>query len=201
MENYSDNELITLFREGDENAFGFLLERYKQLVSKIARSYFLVGAEYEDLIQEAMIGLYKAIKNYDTKNSASFSTFARMCIERNIQSAVKVANREKNKALNGSVSLSNQGEIKINEDEDEEISIVIPSSILSPDEKLEQSERIKQIKEQIVSLLSKFELEVLALYLKGYTYTQIALKLNMSNKRIDNALSRIKQKLAFLKKN
>ena len=201
MENYSDNELITLFREGDENAFGFLLARYKQLVSKIARSYFLVGAEYEDLIQEAMIGLYKAIKNYDTKNSASFSTFARMCIERNIQSAVKVANREKNKALNGSVSLSNQGEIKINEDEDEEISIVIPSSILSPDEKLEQSERIKQIKEQIVSLLSKFELEVLALYLKGYTYTQIALKLNMSNKRIDNALSRIKQKLAFLKKN
>ena len=201
MENYSDEELIKLYNEGNDDAFNFLLERYKQLANKIARSYFLVGAEYEDLVQEATIGLYKAIEKYDMQNNASFSTFARICIERNIQSAVKIANREKYKILNGSVSLSNQGEIKVNEDEDEEISIVIPSTILSPDEKLEQSERLKQIKEQISSLLSKFELKVFILYLQGYKYTQIASKLNMSNKKIDNAITRIKHKLEFLKKN
>lgn len=196
----SDIELIKNARAGDENALGDLLNRYKQLASKIARSYFLVGAEYEDLLQEAMIGLYKAYVSYDTNGNASFSTFARTCITRNVQSAVKMANRKKNQMLNNSISLSSQGAIvKGEEEDDDEINIVIPSNTLSPDEKLIESENLALIKQKIKQTLSNFELEVLALYLKGYTYTQIAQKLNLSNKSIDNALTRIKHKLAFLK--
>ena len=196
----SDIELIKNARAGDENALGDLLNRYKQLASKIARSYFLVGAEYEDLLQEAMIGLYKAYVGYDTNGNASFSTFARTCITRNVQSAVKKANRKKNQMLNNSISLSSQGAIvKGEEEDDDEINIVIPSNTLSPDQKLIESENLALIKQKIKQTLSNFELEVLALYLKGYTYTQIAQKLNLSNKSIDNALTRIKHKLAFLK--
>ena len=104
MENLTDNQLILLAKNGDENALDFLMKKYKKLASKLSRSYFLVGAESEDLLQEAMIGLYKAYVSYDINSKASFATFARMCIVRNIQTAVKTANRRKNQILNQSVS-------------------------------------------------------------------------------------------------
>ena len=96
----TDNELIKKARSGDNLALDALMARYKKLASKIARSYFLIGAEYDDLLQEAMIGLYKAYTNYDPSSSTSFSTFAHMCITRNVQSAIKLANRKKNSFLN-----------------------------------------------------------------------------------------------------
>ncbi len=200
MENLTDEELIDLAKNGDEMALDFLLDRYKVLASKIARSYFLVGAEYEDLLQEAMIGLYKAYISYDKNSKASFSTFARTCITRNVQTAVKTANRKKNQILNSSISLTNQGGLQKQGDEDEDITLIIPSNSLTPDEKLIESETLQSIKEKIKQCLSKFELDVLVLYLQGYSYTQIAQKLNLTNKSIDNALSRIRHKLSFLKK-
>lgn len=197
MEKLTDIQLIKMARSGDENALDFLLNKYKKLASKIARSYFLIGAEYEDLLQEAMIGLYKAYISYDTTSIASFSTFARTCITRNIQSAVKKANRKKNQILNNCISLTSQGAVDF--EDDDEPSIVIPSNVLSPDQQLIESENLLQIKQKIKDSLSKFELEVLSLYLKGYSYTQIAQKLQLTNKSIDNALNRIKTKLSFLK--
>ncbi len=200
MENLTDEELIDLAKNGNELALDFLLDKYKLLASKIARSYFLVGAEYEDLLQEAMIGLYKAYIGYDKTNKASFSTFATTCITRNVQTAVKTANRKKNQILNNSISLTNQGGVKKQNEDDDEITLIIPSNSLSPDEKLIESEKLQIIKQKIKQCLSKFELDVLVLYLQGYSYTQIAQKLNLTNKSIDNALSRIRHKLRFLKK-
>ena len=198
MENLTDNQLILLAKNGDENALDFLMKKYKKLASKLSRSYFLVGAESEDLLQEAMIGLYKAYVSYDINSKASFATFARMCIVRNIQTAVKTANRRKNQILNQSVSLSN-GINDYSEDDDEEMNLVIPSTSPTPDEVVVENENLEQIKKEIISKLSNFELKVLSLYLKGYTYTQIAQKMDLSNKSIDNALTRIKHKLNGLK--
>lgn len=200
MENLTDEQLIEQAKAGNMNALDCLMNRYKVLASKVARSYFLVGAEYEDLLQEAMIGLYKAYLNYDKNSKASFSTFARTCITRNVQTAIKTANRKKNQILNNSVSLSSQGGILTpNENEEDEITLIIPSNALGPDEKLIESEKLMQIKENIKKSLSKLELNVLALYLAGFSYVQIAHRLQMSAKSIDNALSRIKRKLSYLK--
>ncbi len=192
----TDNELIEKAKKGDEVALDSLMSRYKQLASKIARSYFLVGAEYDDLLQEAMIGLYKAYTNYEINSKTSFSTFAHMCITRNVQSAIKIANRKKNVFLNQGLSLSSQGEVKLNNDDD--ITLVIPSPSPSPDEKLIHSENLQDIKEKIISTLSSFEQKVLSLYLKGYSYKDISSLLDVTSKSIDNALSRIRKKLSFL---
>ena len=199
MEKLSDDELIIMAKKGDESSLDFLLNRYKQTAAKIARSYFLVGAEYEDLLQEAMIGLYKAYMSYKPTHGATFSTFAHHCITRNVQTAVKTANRKKNQMLNNSVSLTNQGAIVVNTETDQEVNLVIPSNALSPDQKLIESEKLSEIKEKIKKTLSNFELEVLLYYLNGDSYTEIAKKLNLSNKSIDNALSRVRHKLSFLK--
>lgn len=199
MENLSDDVLIAQAKQGDELSLDFLMQRYKQLASKIARSYFLVGAEHEDLLQEAMIGLYKAYISYDKTKHTSFSTFAYLCITRSVQDAVKSANSKKHHMLSNCVSLTNQGAIVINNEEDKEINIVIPSSALSPDEQLIEEEKIKDIKQKIKNNLSNLEQKVLSLYLNGDSYTQIAQKLNTNNKSIDNALSRIRHKLNFLK--
>ncbi len=200
MENLTDEELIEKAKKGDENALDFLLNKYKRMASKIARSYFLIGAEYEDLVQEAMIGLYKAYVSYNNKSGASFSTFARQCITRNVQTAVKMANRKKNQMLNNSISLSSQGSVVVHsEKEDEDINLVIPSNLLPPDEKLIENEKLNAIKEKIKNALSKLELEVLIAFLNGNSYSQIAQKMNMTNKSVDNALSRVRHKLSFLK--
>lgn len=202
MKNLSDDMLIEKAKSGDESSLVFLLNKYKIMASKIARSYFLVGAEYDDLLQEAMIGLYKAYVSFDNSCGASFATFAHKCITRNVQSAVKMANRKKNQMLNNSVSLTSQGAIEVSpDDSDEDINLVIPSDALSPDEKLIESEKLAEIKEKIKSALSKLELNVLMLFLKGDSYCEIATKLNMNNKSVDNALSRVRHKLNFLKEN
>lgn len=199
MEKLSDDILIEKAKQGDESSLDFLMQRYKQLASKIARSYFLIGAEHEDLLQEAMIGLYKAYINYDKAKHTSFSTFAYLCITRSVQDAVKSANSKKHQMLSNSVSLTNQGAIVVNNEEDKEINIVIPSSALSPDEQLIEEEKIYEIKQKIKNNLSNMEQKVLSLYLNGDSYTQIAQKLNLNNKSIDNALSRVRTKLSFLK--
>lgn len=151
----------------------------------------------EDIVQEGMIGLYKAIKGYDKKKNASFKTFATMCIKHQIQSAIKVANAKKNSPLSNSVSLQSFSE---NSDDDD----FLPANLIfqvSPDEKIINKERYKNLLEEIRKMLSEKEMKVLRLYLKGYTYKEIGKILKMPYKSIDNSLSRIKTKLRSLIKN
>ena len=192
----TDEELSSLAQKGDENAVNELLSRYKSLINKISRSYFLVGGDIEDIIQEGMIGLYKAIMNYSGEKNASFKTFASTCIKNQIQSAIRIASSEKNKVLSTALSIQDQN---LDEDE-EEMEIILPSSIPSPDDKILEKENVEEIFKIIKSTLSELEQNVLMLYLKGYNYNEISSKMNISKKSIDNALSRIKNKLSFLKK-
>lgn len=192
-----DETLASKANLGDEKAENEILERYKGLVVKIARSYFILGGEMEDIVQEGMIGLYKAIKGYDKKKNASFKTFATMCIKHQIQSAIKVANAKKNSPLSNSVSLQSFSENSDDED-------FLPVSLIfqiSPDEKVINKENYQNLLENIKKILSDKEFQVLKYYLKGYTYKEISNILETSEKSIDNSLSRIKAKLKKLIEN
>lgn len=189
-------ELIEKAQNGDENAIEKLLSSYKPLVNKIARSYFLTGGDIEDLVQEGMIGLYKAIKTFKKGKTASFMTYAGTCIKNQIQSAVRVASSEKNMVLSTALPIERNDSF---DDEEEEIEIVLPSPLPKPDEKVENKENFETITKQIVKSLSQLELKILISYLKGYNYSEIAQQNNISKKSVDNALSRIKTKLSFLK--
>ena len=181
---------------GNEEAIEQLFSIYKPLVNKIARSYFLTGGDVEDLVQEGMIGLFKAIKNFKGDKNASFKTFATTCIKNQIQSAVRVASSEKNMILSTALSIEQPSNF---EDDEDEIEIVLPSSLPKPDEKIENKENFKQITKKIILALSHLELKILIGYLKGYNYNEIANQNKISKKSVDNALSRIKNKLSFLK--
>ena len=192
-----DETLASKANLGDEKAENEILERYKGLVVKIARSYFILGGEMEDIVQEGMIGLFKAIKGYDKKKNASFKTFATMCIKHQIQSAIKVANAKKNSPLSNSVSLQSFSENSDDED-------FLPVSLIfqiSPDEKVINKENYQNLLENIKKMLSDKEFQVLKYYLKGYTYKEISNILETSEKSIDNSLSRIKSKLKKLIEN
>lgn len=192
-----DETLASKANLGDEKAENEIFERYKGLVVKIARSYFILGGEMEDIVQEGMIGLYKALKGYDKKKNASFKTFAIMCIKHQIQSAIKVANAKKNSPLSNSVSLQSFSENSDDED-------FLPVSLIfqiSPDEKVINKENYQNLLENIKKMLSDKEFQVLKYYLKGYTYKEISNILETSEKSIDNSLSRIKSKLKKLIEN
>lgn len=191
----TDEELALKARQGDTKALNDLFSKYKNLVNKISRSYFLLGGEFEDIIQEGMIGLYKAIQNFSDNKNASFKTFASMCIKHQILSAIKVASSQKNMVLSSALPIAEQGE-----DEDEgALEIVLPSSLPQPDQTLFEKESIAELQEKIKKTLSPLEIKVLSLYLKGFSYNEISEKANMSKKSIDNALTRIKSKLQFIK--
>ena len=187
----TDEELVALSQKGDESAENEILEKYKDTVVKISRGYFIIGGELEDIIQEGMIGLYKAIKNFSKNNNATFKTFAIMCIKHQIQTAIKKANTKKNLPLSNSVSLQSFSE-KSEEDEFLPVNLIFQ---VSPDEKIINRENYKYLVSAIKKTLSKKEFEVLKYYLRGYTYKEIADFLNLNQKSIDNSLSRIKNKL------
>lgn len=189
-------KLIEKAQNGDEEAIEKLLSSYKPLVNKIARSYFLTGGDIEDLVQEGMIGLYKAIKTFKKEKTASFLTYAGTCIKNQIQTAVRIASSEKNMILSTAVPIDSKTNF---DDEEEEIEIVLPSPLPKPDEKVENKENFAQITKKIVKALSPLELKILIFYLKGFSYSEIAQQNNISKKSVDNALSRIKNKLSFLK--
>lgn len=201
----TDIELIKSARSGDSNALNELLVKYKPLVNVIARKFFLIGAGTDDLVQEGMIGLYKACLDFKIDSPASFKTFASLCITRQIETAVKMNNRNKNLPLNTYFSINNQGKIivqqKNNDDDDgdEENGIYINSNNLSPEESMLFRERISEINCLIESVLSVFEKAVLKQYMTGRNYIEIAQNLKRDPKSIDNALNRIKIKLKFLR--
>ncbi len=192
----TDEELSIKAQNGDEDAVNHLLTNYKSLVNKIARSYFLTGGDMEDLVQEGMIGLFKAIKNFQDDKNTSFKTFATTCIKNQIQTAVRVASSEKNMVLSTALPIEQQDPF---DEDDDEIEIVFPSPLPKPDEKIENQEMFKNTAKKIISVLSKLELKILISYLKGYNYSEIASQNQISKKSVDNALSRIKNKLLFLK--
>ncbi len=188
-----DEELIKKIKLGDETAENELFARYKDLVVKIARGYFIVGGDLEDLVQEGMIGLYKAIKGYSDDKEATFKTFAVLCVKHQIQTAIKKANTNKNKPLSSAVSFQSFTENGTSENLD-----FLPISLVlqgTPEEKAIDKENFKNLNEQIKSHLSPLEFKVLKLYLQGYSYKEISSVLKVSHKSIDNSLSRIKTKL------
>lgn len=193
-----DEALVLLARNGDDEAMNTLLERYKNIVNKIARSYFLIGGDMEDLMQEGMIGLYKAIRGYASDKNASFKTFSIVCIKHQIQSAIKKASSEKNKILSTAMPIWEQGDA--DDDYENKIEIILPSTMPSPADKVIASENMQELKAKIKKSLSSMEVKILALYLKGYNYSEISKLGGYSKKSIDNALTRIKNKLTFLKK-
>lgn len=199
--NYSqcnDEVLIALYQAGDEKAIDQLFERYKNLVRKKAKAMFLAGGDSDDLIQEGMIGLYKAVRDYHTDRKATFSTFASMCINRQIITAVTASNRKKNSPLNGYVSLDQPA--RTDEDYDMKLIDVIQSdSEQDPEKLLIDREYTESLQEQVEAAMSPFERQVLAMYMEGKDYVEIAEKLGKPAKSIDNAIQRIRNKVDKIK--
>mgnify|MGYP000419429236 FL=1 len=193
----SDEELIVRYRDGDTDAMDFIFERYKHLVRKKAKAMFLAGGDNDDLIQEGMIGLYKAIRDYNTDREASFATFARMCINRQIITAVLASNRKKNMPLNTYVSY----DMPAGGDEDSDmrlVDILQSQTELNPEKLLIDKEHNWDLKSRLKEVLSTFEQQVLTYYLEGMDYTAIAKKMQKPPKSVDNALQRIRSKAARL---
>ena len=193
-ENLSDEELITLLRDGDEKITDFLIEKYKDLVRKKAGSMFILGADKEDLLQEGMIGLYKAVRDYDSGRDASFFTFADLCVARQIYKAVEAGNRKKHAPLNYYISIYSDEEDSDGNKENFNISL-LPVSGNGPEEELIDKEETEILEQKISEALSDFERQVLNLKVTGMDYTEIARVLGRDEKSTDNALSRIKMKV------
>ncbi len=191
LKTISDEELLSRIREGSDDAMECLLERYRDMVRKEARRFFLAGGDEEDLIQEGMIGLFKAVTSYQEGKNTSFSTFAYMCVQRQIYTTITAFNRKKHIPLNTAVSLSEQS------DQENEFSLdeILETPEKTPEELMLRKEEIKDYHRMIDQTLSKFEKQVMEHYLNGENYTMIAQKLGKSDKSIDNAIQRIRRKI------
>jgi RNA polymerase sporulation-specific sigma factor len=188
-----DEEIVECARQGDSEALEYLINKYRHFVRAKARSYFLIGADREDIIQEGMIGLYKAIRDFRMDKLSSFRAFAELCITRQIITAIKTATRQKHIPLNSYVSLN-----KPIYDEDSDrtlLDIISGSKITDPEELVISREEFDDIEEKIGELLSSLEWKVLMSYLDGKSYQEIAEDLDRHVKSIDNALQRVKRKL------
>ena len=191
----TDEEMISLFRDGDQEAMERLLEKYKGMVLGKAKSKYILGGDAEDLIQEGMLGLFKAVRDFDSGRDASFRTFAQLCVTRQLYTAVKASARKKHLPLNSAVSLSSPLREENGDERDEELLDFLeadPSS--NPEEYLIGQEETERLEEMIEKELSPLEKQVLDLYLTGMGYVEIAHVLNRDEKSTDNALQRIRAK-------
>lgn len=192
-EGLTDEELIALFRDGDQDAMEKLLNKYKEMVLRKAKSMYILGGDSDDLIQEGMLGLFKAVRDYDSGRDASFRTFAQLCVTRQLYTAVKASSRKKHLPLNTAISLSRP----VREDgEDEEfLDCLEADASFNPEVYLIGQEEIERLEEKIEKELSPLEKQVLELHLTGMGYVEIAHVLNRDEKSTDNALQRIRTKL------
>ena len=190
----ADVELVELAQSGDNGATDALVERYKNFVRGKSRTYFLIGADKEDIIQEGMIGLFKAVRDFDVNKQAQFRSFAELCVTRQIITAIKSATRQKHIPLNTYVSLSKP----VYEDESEKtlLDLISMEYIMDPEQIFINQESLGIIENRINESLSSFERSVLELYINGKTYHEIAEILSKEPKSIDNAIQRIKRKIA-----
>lgn len=185
FDNISDEELIARLRDGETIIEDYLMEKYKGLVRQKTRAMFLIGGDTDDLIQEGMIGLFKAVRDFQPGREATFATFARMCIDRQIYSAIQNSNRQKHLPLNSYVSLN----------QEDESSPIWELSVENPEEIIIDQETTRDLQQKISDYLSPMENKVLDLYLKGEGYVEIGRILGKSPKSIDNALQRIRAKI------
>lgn len=189
-----DLELVTQVRNGDERALESLLSRYRNFARSKARSYFLAGSDKEDVVQEGMIGLYKAIRDFDLEQETPFRAFAELCISRQILTAIKTANRQKHQPLNSSVSLD--APVYGEDTGERSVGDTIPGSNLhDPIELVISAQEIESLRDSLRDNLTQLEGDVLRLYMDGKSYEEIAGTLGNHVKSIDNALQRIKRKL------
>ena len=194
-EQCTDEELIRLFRNGQDDIMDYLLNKYKNLVKSQAGQYFIPGADEQDILQEGMIGLFKAVRDFDESKDASFGTFAKLCVTRNIQSAVNKANRKKQEPLNTSVSLNAASENgTASELESQAVSSLKRLGVDDPEKILIDSENYKFLMESIQNDLSISEKAVFKLMIKGLGYREIAEELGKESKSVDNAITRIRTK-------
>ena len=188
----SDEKLIEKIRLGDSEAQNYLLEKYRNLVSMKANRFFLIGAESDDMLQEGMIGLFKAIQSFDLEKNNSFKTFANLCIERQLITAIKTSNRQKHIPLNSSFSLNVSA---YDENTDTTVMEILDTNFVEdPLDTITKKEYIKFIENKIDQNLSSFEKKVLDKYIQGESYITIANKLNSPVKSVDNAIQRIRKK-------
>lgn len=193
FEELGDEDIVAFARDGDEVALEYLIHKYKNFVRAKARSYFLIGADREDIIQEGMIGLYKAIRDFKADKLASFRAFAELCITRQIITAIKTATRQKHIPLNSYVSLNKP----LYDDESDRTleDVLAGNKVTDPEELVISREEFLDIEHKMSEFLSELEWSVLMLYLEGKSYQEIAEQLNRHVKSIDNALQRVKRKL------
>ncbi|MGC6587551.1 RNA polymerase sporulation sigma factor SigH [Paenibacillus sp. FSL W7-1279] len=189
----SDEDIVEAVREGDSGALEYLINKYRNFVRAKARSYFLIGADREDIVQEGMIGLYKAIRDFKGDKLSSFKAFAELCITRQIITAIKTATRQKHIPLNSYVSLD-----KPIYDEDSDrtlLDVICGTAVSDPEELIINQEEFVGLEDKMSEILSELERKVLMLYLDGRSYQEIAVDLRRHVKSIDNALQRVKRKL------
>lgn len=189
----TDEDVVRLSHEGDRMAEQFLLNKYKNFVRSKARSYFLIGADHEDIVQEGMIGLYKAIRDYRPDKLSSFRAFAELCITRQIITAIKTATRQKHIPLNSYVSLNKP--LYDEESDRTLLDVIVQARADDPEKLIISQEDLNSIQGRISEVLSGLEQEVLQCYLDGQSYQEIAENLGRHVKSIDNALQRVKRKL------
>ena len=178
MDGLSDGELIALYKAGDADAFGRIYERYKKTINRVARSYFLVGGDTDDLAQEGLLGLLRATDTYDSSQGASFKTYATICIVSKIKTAIRLSNSKGDMPLNGATDIDSE-------------SVPYPD----PETLVIGEEGKREFFEKIKKTLSAFEFEVLNSYLDGLNYKEISLKTGETEKSVDNALQRAKRKI------
>ncbi|WP_064091202.1 RNA polymerase sporulation sigma factor SigH [Rossellomorea aquimaris] len=188
-----DEGIIEAVHQGDSEALNFLIKKYRNFVRAKARSYFLIGADKEDIVQEGMIGLYKSIRDYKEDKLTSFKAFAELCITRQIITAIKTATRQKHIPLNSYVSLDKP----IYDDESDRtlLDVISGTKVMDPESLIINREEFDNMEDKMAELLSDLERKVLALYLDGQSYQEISEELNRHVKSIDNALQRVKRKL------
>jgi RNA polymerase sporulation-specific sigma factor len=196
LEQMTDEEIAMLAQQGDSDATEWLLNKYKNFVRSKARSYFLVGADHEDIVQEGMIGLFKAFRDFKPDKLASFRAFAEICVTRQIITAIKTATRQKHIPLNSYVSLNKP--IYDEESDRTLLDVITERRATNPEELIIGQEDLSSIEGKIGEVLSDLEWEVLTAYLEGKSYQEIARELGRHVKSIDNALQRVKRKLEHL---
>ena len=191
-----DEELILMYRDGEEEAASFIMNKYKNLVRKKASSMFILGADRDDLIQEGMIGLFKAVRDYDMGRDVNFYTFADLCVSRQMYTAVQASNRQKHLPLNTYISIYSQS-MSAEEGTDEYalMNTLTAQKETNPEEMVIEQENMEQMENAILKELSEFEKQVFELHLTGMNYTEIAKVLGRDEKSTDNALQRMKAKI------
>lgn len=189
----NDEDIVEAVRDGDSEALEYLINKYRSFVRAKARSYFLIGADREDIIQEGMIGLYKSIRDFRGDKLSSFRAFAELCITRQIITAIKTATRQKHIPLNSYVSLDKP--IYDEESDRTLLDVICGSQVCDPEELIINQEEFTGLEDKMSEILSDLERKVLMLYLDGRSYQEIAVDLKRHVKSIDNALQRVKRKL------